>query len=105
MTTEHSMRKALLKTLEDELLRTVDGPESDRICKEMTNVETWLRNMTTSDGHEVKLGLEVWTSNGLRGTVVRLDMFDGWFDVDEGDGRRSVLNGERVSVSKPNWVR
>jgi len=57
----------------------------------------------TSDGVQIEPGLRVFTNNARWGTVTddRAGAYDGWFNVDEDDKGKTLLNGERMSTRLP----
>lgn len=71
------------------------------MTNEMSTVEKQGQAGKTADGVQIADGLVVWTNEMAVGRVDlgRMRTFsDGWFDVVYADGKRVLMNGERVAT-------
>lgn len=59
----------------------------------------------TYDGHPISVGMTVYTNEVKRGVVITEPDSQGWFDVKNEDGTRTLQNGPRVTVTKPGYFK
>ena len=62
------------------------------------------KKVRASDGVMVGKGDRVFTTNCEWGTILDDPDERGWFNVQQENGKRHLLNVERVSSTKPSWL-